>query len=130
MDPLHQLLDRVSACFLPAARQNENFFINEVPRELYIDHNHEWVSSIISGMIAAANEMTKRTCIRFSAKKYGPVIVLELREAGKSQFAADDEQIGQIQALAEKIGGCLYVGAREEEKILMSFSFPNLPLAA
>ncbi len=130
MDPLHQLVDRISECYLPAARQHENFFINEVPREISISQNQEWVASIISGMIATANERMKKTCIRFLAKKYGPVIVLELREAVRTELPGDDRQIDYIQEMAEKIGGCLYISTREEEKILMSFSFPNQPAAA
>ncbi len=129
-EALHSLVDHLSTSFLPAADRNHNYFINEIPRDLNIEHNQEWVASVISGMISSAIQNTKNTCIRFSAKKYGHVLVLELREAGRAKPQTDNRQLQQIKDIAEKLGGCLYVGSQEEERILMSFSFPNLPIAA
>ncbi len=129
-EPLHQLIDRLTTGYLADARRNLNFFINQVPRDLKVDHNSERVASVISGMIATANNSTTDSCIRFSAQQYGHVLVLELRETVRTQPGNDENHLLQIQKLAEKIGGCLYVGTREEERILMSFSFPNLPYIA
>jgi hypothetical protein len=130
MENLHQLVDRLITSFLPAAVHNHNFFINEVPGELSVEHNKEWVASIISGMIATAVGNTRDNRIRFSAKKYGYVFVLELHEAGRANNYAVNTDLQQIQGLAEKIGGCLFINSHNEEKIVMSFSFPNLPVAA
>ena len=130
MEPLHQLVDRLTSGHLADASRNLNFFINQVPRNLKIEQNSERIASVISGMIVTANNSTKDSCIRFSAQQYGHLLVLELRETVRSQPGNDENHLLQIQKLAEKIGGCLYVGAREEERILMSFSFPNLPFAA
>lgn len=130
MEPLHSLVDRLSTSFLPAADRHYNYFINEIPRDLSVEYNQDWVASVISGMISSAISTSKNTCIRFCAKKYGHVLVLELREAGRKKLLPDSRQLQQIQDIAEKIGGCLYVGSQEEERIMMSFSFPNLPVAA
>lgn len=130
MEPLHKLVDSISTSFLPAADRNFNYFINEIPRDLVVEYNQEWVASVISGMISSAVGSAKNTCIRFCAKKYGYVVVLELREAGHRKNQPDRRQLQQMQDIAEKIGGCLYVGSQDEERIMMSFSFPNLPVAA
>ncbi len=130
LEPLHQLVDRLTTGYLADASRNFNFFINQVPRYLSIDQNSKWIASVINGMIVTANNSTKDSCIRFCAQQYGHVLVLELRETVRSQQGNDESHLLQIQQLAEKIGGCLYVGTREEERILMSFSFPNLPIAA
>jgi hypothetical protein len=130
MEPLHSLVDRVTTNFLPAADRHYNYFINEIPRDLSIEYNLQWVASVINGMISSAIGSIKNTCIRISARKFGHVLVLELREAGRANPTTDGAQLKEIQSLAEKIGGCLYVGVPEEERIMMSFSFPNLPAAA
>jgi hypothetical protein len=81
-------------------------------------------------MIATAVSSTINNCIRFSAKKYGYVFVLELHAVGKTNNYTVNADLQQIQRLAEKIGGCLFINRHNEEKIVMSFNFPNLPVAA
>ena len=130
MEPLHHLADRLVTSFLPAAIRNHNFFINEVPTGLPIEHNNEWVASVISGMIATAVSNTKDNCIRLTAKKYGYVFVFEIKSACKTNNHPLNADLQQMQRLAEKIGGCLLINTQNEEKTMMSFSFPNLPVAA
>ena len=88
------------------------------------------MASIISGMIATAVSNTRDNCIRFSAKKYGYVLVLEIQESGRVNNFPINADLQQIQGMAEKIGGCLFINTQKEEKVIMSFSFPNLPVAA
>ncbi len=126
MENLHYLVDRLITSFLPAAVRNHNFFINEVPGEMPVEHNSEWVASIISGMIAIAANNTSNNCIRFSAKKYGYVFVLEMQEFNTIPVNTD---LRQLQRLAEKMGGCLFFTQQSKEKSIMSFIFPNLPVA-
>lgn len=125
MENLHQLVDRFIASFLPAAVRNHNIFINEVPAELPVEHNNEWVASIISGMITIAATNTTNNCILFSAKQYGHVIVLEMQEFNK---IPQNTELRQIQRLAEKIGGSLSITVQNPEKSIILFSFPNLPV--
>lgn len=130
MEPLHNLVDRLITTFLPTAGRNHNFFINAIPRELPVEHNREWVASIISGMLATAVNNARNKCIRLSAKRYGYVFVVEVHETGRVNNAPANSDLQQIQKLAEKIGGCLSVNSQDEEQAIMSFSFPNLPVAA
>lgn len=125
MENLHQLVDRLITSFLPAAVRNHTIFINEVPVELPVEHNNEWVASIITGMITIAATTTTNNCILFSAKQYGHVIVLEMQEFNKIPLNTD---FRQIQRLAEKIGGSLSITVQSPEKSSMLFSFPNLPV--
>lgn len=125
MENLHQLVDRLITSFLPAAVRNHNFFINEVPGEMPVEHNNEWVASIISGMIAITANNTSNNCIRFSAKKHDDVFVLEMQEFNTIPVNTD---LREIQRLAEKMGGCLFFTRQNKEKSIMSFIFPNLPV--
>lgn len=130
MEPLSHLVDRLVTSFLPTAVRNHNFFINDIPGDLPVEHNNEWVASIISGMIAVAVGNTKNNCIRISAKRYGYVFVVEVHETARTNNYPANADLQQIQGLAEKIGGCLFINTPNEEKVVMSFSFPNLPVAA
>jgi len=130
MEPLHHLVDRLITSFLPTAVRHHNFFINEIPGNMPVEYNNEWVASIISGMIATITGNSKNNCIRLSAKKYGYVFVLEMISTARATHHPLNPDLQQMQQLAEKIGGCLCINNQHEEKTLMSFSFPNLPIAA
>jgi hypothetical protein len=130
MEPLHHLVDRLINNFSPAAVRNHNFFVNDIPQELPVEHNKEWVASVISGMIATIVNDARNKCIRLSAKKYGFVFVLEVHQKGCAANSPVNANLQQIQKLAEQIGGCLFVNIQDEEQAVMSFSFPNLPIAA
>ena len=130
MEPLHQLVDRLITSFLPAALRNHIFFVNEIPVNLQVEHNNECVASVISGMITSVVSNSKENCIRFSAKKFGHVLVLELSGNGGGVYNHLNADLQQMQRLAEKIGGCLFINTQSPGKTLLSFNFPNLPVAA
>ena len=130
MEPLHQLVDRLITSFLPTAVRHHNVFINDIPVDMPVEYNNEWVASVISGMIATITGNSKNNCIRLSAKKYGYVFVLEIKSTARATNHPLNPDLQQMQQLAEKIGGCLFINNQNEEKTMMSFSFPNLPIAA
>lgn len=129
METLQHLAGRIAGTFLPAAVRHNNFFINDIPADLPVDHNHEWVASVIGGMLATVIDHARDTCIRLSARKYGYVMVLEVRESGSINGYAMACGLQEVQGLAEKIGGCLNISITRPETTI-SFSFPNLPIAA
>ncbi len=130
MENLKQLASRITANFLPQAVKQNNFFVNDIPANLPIDYNHEWVSSIISGLVSTIVNHARNTCIRLSAKRFGYVMVLEIHEAGSANGYAMACSLQQVQSLAQKIGGCLNISIPKPELTTIAFSFPNLPIAA
>jgi glucose-6-phosphate-specific signal transduction histidine kinase len=130
MDTLKQMTGRLASTFLPVAVRNHSFFMNDIPEDLPVEHNKEWVSSIISGLLGAVVMHAKETCIRLTARKYGHVVVLEIKESGCISTYAMACGLQDVQSLAEKIGGCLTININKEKTTTIAFSFPNLPIAA
>lgn len=130
MDTLKQLTSRVAGSYLPVAVRNHSFFMNDIPEHMPVEHNREWISSIISGLLSAVVTHARDTCIRLTARKYGHVIVMEIQESGCISTYAMACGLQDVQSLAEKIGGCLTINVNREKSTTISFSFPNLPLAA
>ena len=130
MDTLKQLTSRLAGNFLPIAIRNQSFFMNDIPEDLLVEHNREWISSIISGLLSAVVLHAKDTCIRLTARRYGHVIVLEIRESGCISTYAMACGLQDVQSLAEKIGGCLTISINKEKATTIAFSFPSLPVAA
>jgi hypothetical protein len=130
MNNLNQIVNRLTESYLPLAVRNHSFFVNDVPADLSIDHNREWIASVIGGLLGTVTGHAKSTCIRVSAKKHGHVIVFTIQESGNSNSYAMAGELKQAFSLAEKIGGCLSISVPVIDHTTISFSFPNLPLLA
>src|SRR5688572_30213944 len=130
MDTLKQLTSRLAGTFLPVAVRNQSFFMNDIPEHMPVEHNREWISSIISGLLSAVVTHARDTCIRLTARKYGHVVVLEIQESGCISTYAMACGLQDVQTLAEKIGGCLTISIQKPTSTRIAFSFPNLPIAA
>ena len=130
METLSQLVSRISGDYLPKAVRNRSFFINEVPSDLAVDHNREWIASVVSGMLSTVVMHARDTCIRLSGRKYGQVIVLEVQESGCISTYAMACGLQDVQTMAEKIGGSLNISVHKSAVTRIAFSFPNLPIAA
>lgn len=125
MENLNQLVDRLSAVFLPAAVQNQSFFLNDVPNDLAIVSNTQYISSVMSRMIATVVNHVKDTCIRFTAKRHGNIVVLEVQESGSVNGFAMASELQQVNSLAERIGGYLSITLPRAETTSIAFSFPD-----
>jgi glucose-6-phosphate-specific signal transduction histidine kinase len=130
MNNLKELTSNLAEKFLPLAVNNNSFFINDVDKNIVIDYNQEWVSSVISGLMVAVVRHAKDTCIRLSAKKFGHVIVFEIEESGCISSYAMACGLQDVQSLAAKIGGSLSISIQKPQNTTIAFSFPNLPVAA
>ncbi len=130
MENLKQLTSRITADFLPVAVKQNNFFVNDIPANLPIEYNHEWISSIINGLVSTIVHHARNTCIRFSAKRFGYVMVLEIQESGSANGYAMACSLQEVQSQAQQIGGCLNISIPKPELTTVAFSFPNLPFAA
>jgi glucose-6-phosphate-specific signal transduction histidine kinase len=130
MDTLNQLTSRLANKFLPLAVNNNSFFVNDIIDDIPVEHNREWVSSVISGLLAAVVSHAKDACIRLSARKYGHVIVFEVQESGCISSYAMACGLQDVQSLAAKIGGTLSISIQKPSNTTVAFSFPNLPIAA
>ena len=130
MENLKQLTSHLATKFTPLAVNNNSFFVNDIAGDILVGHNREWISSVISGLLAAIVSNTKDACIRFTAKKYGHVIVFEVEESGCIGSYAMACGLQDVQSLAARIGGTLNISIQKPSNTKVAFSFPNLPVAA
>lgn len=130
MDTLNKLTGKIANSFLPVAVRNRSFIVNDIPEDLAIGHNQEWVASVISGMLDAVVRHAKDTCIRLTARKYGYLNVLEMRESGCISTYAMACGLQEVQSIVQKIGGSLNISIEKQKNTTVSFSFPNLPAVA
>lgn len=126
---LCHVANRLVKSFLPQATRNKSFFVNEIPENLFIGNNPQLVASVLSGLISFVVSHTKDSCIRLSAKVYNQVILMHVKDCSSSCHTVENE-LRQLQPIAEKIGGIVSVTSHRMNVTTFAFSFPNLPIAA
>jgi hypothetical protein len=128
-EPLQHLAGSVMKKLLPDAVQNKNFFINDIPSNLAVEYNQDRIIAVLEGLLRTVLYHSRETCIRLSARQYGYVVVLELKESGSINDYAMACGLQEVNSLAEMIGGCLSISV-QKPMTTVAFSFPNLPMAA
>lgn len=127
---LNELANNLSAGFLPVARSNKSIIVNDIPEDLFIDTDIELVASIFAGLLAAVVKNAKESYIRLSAKVYGNVILLHIKDHNNFNYSPVENKVKQLLPLAEKLGGSVSVTSQRNNVATFAFSFPNLPMAA
>src|SRR5580765_458013 len=102
---LNQLVDRLTDSLEPAIHRNKSFVINDVPENISTDINEDLLASILSRLLNMVIMHTENSRIRVSAKTYGNVILLHVKNDGSLNFDSISRNLGEIQGLAEKMGG-------------------------
>ena len=130
MENLHNLVTRLTGNYLVVAENNQSFFVNNIPGNLPVANNSQWIASVISRMLSIVTSHVRNTCIRLSAKKNGHLTVLEIQESGTVNGFALASDLQHVNLLAEQIGGCLSISLLKSETTSIAFSFPDVPAVA
>lgn len=127
---LQELVDKLVTGELSAALQKESFIVNEVPGELLIATDENMLAGVLRGLLHTVVSNARNSCIRVAAKVYGDIVLVHVRDTRRANSKTIMEQLGKIQSLAEKVGGCVTVCNQQEETITLAFSFFNGTKAA
>ncbi len=68
MENLNQMVNRLAGTHLSLAVRNHSFFVNEVPGDLSVEHNREWIASVISGLFSIVTGPCKEYLYPFVCK--------------------------------------------------------------
>ena len=124
---LQQLVGCLMTSFLPVANRNNNHFENDIPDDVYIDTDMEMVASVLSGLIGSVVKHAKDSCIRLSAKIYGHVIIVHVKDHNSLNYQPVENKLKHLTPFAEKIGGAVGVTSQRHNVATFAFSFPNVP---
>ena len=128
---LHLMVSRISASSLPSATRKNSFIINDVPADLLANTDENMLATVFGSLLNAIITHSENCCIRVSAKHYGKVVLLHLKETHSISNPAFAGNLRQVQQLAEKIGGTVSVSTNPNEATTIVLSFiNNFPLAA
>jgi hypothetical protein len=127
---LHLMVSRISAGSLPSATRKNSFIINDVPADLHANTDENMLATVFGSLLNTVITHTENCCIRISAKLYGRVVLLQLKESSRLNSRAFADNLRQVQQLAEKIGGTVSISNNYTEASTIVFSFVNNPSLA
>jgi hypothetical protein len=127
---LQQLTSGLINSFTIPALRNRNLLVNNITEDLLIDSNAQVVASILSGVLSAVVSHSKNSSISLSAKLYGDVVLIHIKDYNNAIGYTIDGGWQRVQALAVKIGGFINITNQRQNVTTIAFSFPNLPMAA
>lgn len=127
---LHSMVSHLLAGSAPAAARNRSFLINDVPRDLSVIANPDRVAAVLSNVFATLAANASDSCIRISAKLYGNVILVQLKDQHSINPYTIAQSLESTQPIAESIGGYVGVSSQRQCGTTIVFSFPNIPVAA
>jgi hypothetical protein len=128
---LQVMVNRISTSSLPAAIRKHSFIVNDIPADISVSTDENMLATVFGSLLNTVITHTENCCIRISAKLYGKVVLVNLREIHQANGQAFRGSLRQIQQLAEKIGGAVSISRGQTKETTILFSFANnLPLAA
>jgi len=128
---LQTMVNRISISSLPAATRKHSFIINDVPSDIQVSSDEQMLATVFGSLLNTVISHTENCCIRISARLYGEIVLINLKETHQANSRAFAGSLRQIQQLAEKIGGTVSVSSDRTRETSIIFSFANnLSLAA
>ena len=125
---LHELTADLVNTFMPRASCNKIFFVNDIPVKLPLKTNQEMLAFVLSGLLSAIVTHSKDSCIRLSAKIYGNIVLMQVKDSTSANTLAVKNEVHKLQPIAEKMLGSVSVTSQRKNLTTITFGFPNLPL--
>ncbi len=126
---LNQLVSRLATGILPEAVRRKSFIINDIPHEFNISIDEKMLSSVLNGLLYTAVTYSENSCIRISARVYGNIILVYVKDTRRFTHHTMSDRLLQLQPLAQKMGGNVSITTHGREVSAIAFSFPNVAAA-
>ena len=128
--PLKKLVNALIAVKLDEGTRKSSFFINEIKESVTLNADRQVVSNVLDHLFRNVLCETDKTCIRISAKTYSNVLLIHICGNQEEKPRATGLVCDEIRKEASRIGGYVGLTRMEKNRMVIAFSFPNLPAAA
>ncbi|MDP4262967.1 MAG: hypothetical protein Q8941_10575 [Bacteroidota bacterium] len=127
---LHHLIGYATESLSTDAFRNKSAIINDVPGDLVVRADKELLASVLSGLMNLVIMHTENSRIRITAKLYGNVVLLHIKDDGCLNYDSISHKLARIESLAEKLGGFVGFTSYRNRLTTIAFSFMNIADAA
>jgi hypothetical protein len=127
---LHLMINQLSVSSLPSAMRRQSVVVNDIPSALYVNTDAHKLAAVLGSLLNTVIGHSSNSYIRISAKTYGNVALLHIKDNCRLNSPAFACSLVKIQELAERIGGSVGVTSYRNGITTIAFSFINHPIAA
>ena len=106
------------------------FLINDIEKDLIVSANEEILAKAIGDILEAIVTHSQNNCIRISAKSFGNIILLYVKDIDSKQNNAIANSLFLTESMAGQLGGCFTLSSNRNKETTFAFSFYNNQLAA
>ncbi len=124
---LTDVVDRVVKTLLPNAIRNKNFFVNDIPDHFQVGTDPQVIASVLGGLLSTVASYAKDSCIWLSAKLYGNVILVHVKNSNGFASNAVGNRLQQLQGLAGRANGTVGFTTYQSNITSVTFGFSNTP---
>ena len=125
---LRDLVNQLATSFTCRPGRPNIVFVNEVPDHLQLGTDAKVFASVFNGLLDAVFAYTKDSCIRATAKIYGNVILLKLKDSNNPHIDSMETEMKKLKPVAEMMRGSLNVTIQNKKSTTITFGFPNSPI--
>lgn len=127
---LQRLVDSIINQLTPETVKGNFRILNEINPLLVLKTDPEIVKSVIRGLINTLFEKSSNRHILISAKEYGNVLLVHVKDLNNESSAMSEMLPFSIIEKAKMISGYVGITRHFDNTTVVAFSFPNLPMAA
>ncbi|MGH2553266.1 MAG: hypothetical protein ACRDEB_06090, partial [Chitinophagaceae bacterium] len=120
-----ELVDRLLIKLLPQTVQHRSFIVNDVEPGTLLNTDENMLTSVLSNLLNTTISHTQSNCIHVSAKFFGNIALIHLRDNDGGHDQAISDSLYQVEPLAEKLGGCITISNNKANGTTVAFSIFN-----
>lgn len=124
---LNDVADQLVKTLLPVAFKNRNFFVNDIPDHFHLVGNSELIASVLGSLLSTVVSYTQNSSIWLSAKRYGNIILIHIKNSNGFQSPSMEHQLRQMQLLAEKTRGTVGFTRTGTSITSLTYGFYGMP---
>ena len=121
---LKTIITRIINGIIPVRVTKHTLLINDVPQHLMVAENKNSIATVLSNLLTAVTAHASGTCIHVTAKAFGNVIWMQLKDQKLINTRFMTQCIQDIQPVAESIGGYVGITRHRDAEATIVFSFP------
>jgi hypothetical protein len=123
---LFDVIDRLSESLEPLSFSKSTVIINDVSPDLFVGTDRNLVASVLGSLLNQLISGTGSNTIQISAKLYGNVVLLHLKNLAGNDFTPVVQNIQSIQPMIEKLKGFVGITSHRNNRTTIAFSFVDM----
>lgn len=123
---LFDVIDRLSESLEPLSFSRNTSIINDVPPDLFVGTDKNLVASVLGNLLNQLINGAGASTIQVSAKLFGNVVLLHLKNQSGNDLTPIVQNIQSIQPMIEKLKGFVGITSHRNNRTTIAFSFVNM----